>query len=707
MAAAGIARQHTTRNEPHQNGVAERANRTLAEGATSMLTEAHFPASFWGHAVSAFVHTHNRSPTVANSDNVPYTMLYGKKPDISYFRVFGCTAYVHVQKDQRKGLAPHTQKCVFIAYPSEYKGWTCYNPVTRKSIISKSVVFDERSFPGLRQTSESVPVPIPLPESLVKMDLPEQVGDDPRPVGVVPPTPSSTSSTPLVQPFLPSHSPSPPPAPAPRVPPTRQQPPDSTYVPPRAQGPVPELDTQRRNPRRTSRDHPPRQWWIVPKLAPRQDVVHEEEEERSDEEVESICDPEPDQPASAASAVDYFSLPEALEFAHFVAIERAEKVAAHDTHPKTYAEAMTRPDADEYHKAACKEIHSLVKNGTWELAKLPLGRKAIGVCWVFVVKRKADGSVDRYKARLVAQGYSQRPGFDFTETFAPTAKWAALRTILAIAAIEDYEIESVDISSAFLNGEIDHEIYIRQPEGFTQGDPDDVLRLFKGLYGLHQSGNLWYKKLDEVLVEIGFAKVRCDNSIWVYRRDDMHIIIPVFVDDMTLVGNDKAKIQHVKDKLRKRFKLRDLGPISFLLGVSIERDRAKQTLKLGQRQYILDLLERYNFSDCNPVVTPLDVSIKLDKSGAPSTRKEIEEMRSVPYIHAVGSLMYLAISTRPDIAYAVSLLGCFSANPGVVHWKAVKHLFRYLKGTLDLKLTFAPCETPNGERFVTYSDAHC
>ena len=138
-------------------------------------------------------------------------------------------------------------------------------------------------------------------------------------------------------------------------------------------------------------------------------------------------------------------------------------------------------------------------NGTWELAKLPPGRKAIGCRWVFIIKKKADGSIERYRGRVVAKGFAQRPGFDYTETFAPTAKWASLRAIFAIAALEDMELESIDISSAFLNGELEEDVYMEQPEGFHQGSPDDYLKLLKGMYGLKQSGRIWHEKLEKEL----------------------------------------------------------------------------------------------------------------------------------------------------------------------------------------------------------------
>src|SRR5215471_12011740 len=350
-----------------------------------------------------------------------------------------------------------------------------------------------------------------------------------------------------------------------------------------------------------------------------------------------------------------------------------------------------------------EEIQSLIANKTWKLAKLPPGRKAIGSRWVFVIKRKADGSIERYKGRLVAKGYAQRPGFDYTETFAPTAKWAALRAILAMAALEDMELESIDISSAFLNGELEEEVYMEQPEGFHQGAYDEFLQLLKGIYGLKQAGRIWHKKLDKELQDMGFIKVQCDHSVWVFQRHGTKVIIPVFVDDMTIASKSKEMIQSVKEELKRRFKLRDLGPTSFLLGVAIERDRSNRTLRLSQSQYILDLLARYNHSDCVPVSTSMDPSCRLSKDQAPSTPEEVEHMKSIPYIHAVGSLMYLAVSTRPDISYAVGVLARFNSNPGEAHWKVVQHLFKYLKGTINYQLTYAPIY--NSELFVTYSDA--
>jgi len=201
---------------------------------------------------------------------------------------------------------------------------------------------------------------------------------------------------------------------------------------------------------------------------------------------------------SSGQYTDYITYDEALEFA-FDGMERASKAStSKDKEPNTFKEAMKRPEAERnaWFQAATEEIQSLVENGTFELVELPRGRKAIGCRWVFKVKRNADGSIERYKARAVGLGYNQRPGFDFTDTYAPTPKWASLRAVLAITALEDLELESVDISSAFLNGVLDEEVYMKQPPGFEQGGPEYVWRLKKSLYGLKQAGRCWHEKLN-------------------------------------------------------------------------------------------------------------------------------------------------------------------------------------------------------------------
>ncbi|KAI5116503.1 hypothetical protein M0805_000605 [Coniferiporia weirii] len=319
------------------------------------------------------------------------------------------------------------------------------------------------------------------------------------------------------------------------------------------------------------------------------------------------------------------------------------------------------PDSAKWIQAASEEIQALIQNGTWMVEQLPEGRKAVGCRWVFKLKWKADGSIDQYKARLVAK------------------------------ALEDLCLFSINISNAFLNGDMEHEVYMDLPEGYKQHGLEDALsgyalKLVKVLYGLKQAGWQWHHKLNSALLSMGFAKVSVDHAIWVYRRGDVRVIVPAYVDDMVIATKTEAKAEEVIEELGKHFKLRNLGLTSFLLGVQIEHTRAKRQLTLSQRQYALDVLEQYNMLDCVPVTTPMDANAQLSKEQSPKTQANINAMKVYPYSQLVSSLMYLAICTRPDIAYAVGVLGRFSSNPGQAHWRAAKHLLRYLKGMVDFKL---------------------
>jgi hypothetical protein len=406
----------------------------------------------------------------------------------------------------------------------------------------------------------------------------------------------------------------------------------------------------------------------------------------------------------ASDSGEILELTDAYEAAFAVAALKANGTS-NAPEPKSFRQAMSGPDADNWYEAAAIEMQVHLDNGTWELVKLPASQKVIGSKWVFKIKRNANGSIKRYKARVVAQGFSQRPGVDFTETFAPTTKWAALRSIFALAAFEDLELESVNISNAYLNGKLkDVKVYMKQPEGFEVKDSSWAAKLQKGLYGMKQGGCCWYKKLDQVLQSKGFRRLRSDASIFVWEDADSKVIVPVFVDNITLASKSKPKIQMLKTMLAKHFKLCNLGASKQLLGVEILRNRAKGELGLTQCSYARDILARFGLSDCRPVSTPLDPGTRLDASLAPSTPAEVAFMRTVDYVGAVGALMYLAIVTRPDISYAVGVLCRFMANPGPEHWKVAKHLLRYVAGTIDFCLLYKL--DPNVPHlFRTYSDA--
>jgi hypothetical protein len=357
------------------------------------------------------------------------------------------------------------------------------------------------------------------------------------------------------------------------------------------------------------------------------------------------------------------------------------------------------------------EIEAHLENGTWELAQLPPGRRAIGSCWIFKIKRKPDGSIDKYKGRLVAQGFSQIRGIHYDEVFASTARMAAMRTVIMIAAAEDLELESVNISTAFLNGDIDAEVYMKIPEGFeVDGEPDLgedpkrwVVRLLKGLYGIKQGPRIWALKLHSVLTSIGFERTTCDYSVYVYRRGDVRIMLPIHVDDLLLASNSKSALRDVKKELASHFKIHDQGPVTSILGMKVERDRKARTISLSQPGYIESILQDFGMADCNPALTPMEENLKLSVKMSPATPEARMGMKPIPYRELVGKLLYLAVATRPDIAYAVGVLCRFVENLGPDHWHAAKRVLRYLKGTVPLRLVYSASSSPNS--FVTYSDA--
>ena len=300
--------------------------------------------------------------------------------------------------------------------------------------------------------------------------------------------------------------------------------------------------------------------------------------------------------------------------------------AAHDLDPQSYKQALRRSDAQLWQQAAKLEMDNHISNGTWELVDLPPGAKCISSGWVFRVKRTADGSIERYKARLVAKGYSQRPGFDYTEVFAPTFRYAAIRTIIALAAINDLHLRSIDISHAFINGDLEETIYMRQAEGFHTGSPNQVYRLRKSLYGLKQATRQWNKKLHDALASMGFKRLKSDRSIYIFLRGEVCIIIPVFIEDITFASSNSAAIDSAIKELASHVRLRDLGPTTFLLGVEIIRDRSKCQISLSQRQYIVDALDHFGMSDCNPICTPMDPGVHLLSSMSPQTPEERKSM---------------------------------------------------------------------------------
>ena len=358
--------------------------------------------------------------------------------------------------------------------------------------------------------------------------------------------------------------------------------------------------------------------------------------------------------------------------------------------PPSLAAAKKSPDWPAWEKAIYEELELLKAAGTWEIADAPEGANIVGSKWVFRAKKDAAGVVVRYKARLVAQGFSQIPGVDYFDTFAPVARLASIRTVLAIAAAENLEVHQIDIKGAYLNGKLTENevIYMKQPPGYpVSSNSNQVLRLLKSLYGLKQAGRRWYQRLVQIMEALGFKRCDVDQAVFYRRKGATLIIVLVHVDDCTIAGTSITLILRFKIEIAKFVTITDLGELHWILGIEVKRVRENRQIHLSQRSYIESMLRRYGFDDIKPVSLPMETSIRLTSAQSPSTTQEIAHMRNIPYHEAVGSLMYASLGTRPDITYAVQTVSRFSKNPGPAHWEAVKRIFRYLKGTKELWLT--------------------
>jgi len=364
--------------------------------------------------------------------------------------------------------------------------------------------------------------------------------------------------------------------------------------------------------------------------------------------------------------------------------------------PRTYAQAMARTDAAEWEVACEAERRAFERMGVYEVVPRPKGRKVVGSKWVFRIKRGPDGEIQKYKARVVAQGFTQIEGIDYDETFAPVAKFASLRVILALAAEHNLEVQQMDVKSAYLNGNLQEEIFMEAPPGFEVPE-GMVLRLVKAVYGTKQGGRVWYEEIREKLGAMEYRRTEADHAVFTRTRGDKLDIIALYVDDITIVSKDMETINQDKAALGESYEMTDLGDISWILGMHITRDRDAGWIAVSQQKYIEEILERFGKSDARPISTPTLANEHLIKLTSP-------EINVRSYQSAIGALMYPMLGTRPDLAYTVAALGRHSATPGVDHQRALDRALRYLRATSDWQLIFQR-GAPGGTTLHGFVDA--
>jgi len=582
----GIRTELSNPYTPQQNGCAERKNRYLTEMTRCMLKDSGLPQKYWGEAVITANHLQNRLP-VEGRELTPYETWNKRKPDLSYIKRFGSTAYVAVPKEKRQKLDDKATKLTFVGYENGTKGYRLLDVTTDKIQISRDVIFSEGD-------------PHPSKEIWCEVELSEKH-----------PTRSEHEN------MTESH--------------TDTEVTDSNQ----------EVNPTEANVRRSERRN---------KGKP----------------------------------------PERL-------IEEINKVTTDESEPKSYKEATSKRHEEQWCKAMDDEMKSLKENGTWILTELPKNKTAIGSKWVYKLKKDEEGNVTRHKARLVAQGYSQKYGDDYDEVFAPVAKPTTLRTILTIAGLKGMTVKHYDIETAYLNGDLSHEVYMKQPEGYHEGGTEVVCRLKKNLYGLKQGANEWNKKLNDILVKNQYKRSDNDPCLYSKQNKGEWIYISIHVDDLIVATTNESMLSQFEEEMSKKLIMKNLGNLKYYLGIHFERDDQGIFL-LHQKNYIESKLEKFNLTDSKPSHIPVDPGYQK------RTEVQVEAKNKDIYRSAIGALNYLATNSRPDISVGTSILSRHVNDPKESDWVEVKRIYRYLKYTIDKKLKLGNMDVTK-EQLIGYVDA--
>lgn len=366
-------------------------------------------------------------------------------------------------------------------------------------------------------------------------------------------------------------------------------------------------------------------------------------------------------------------------------------LAVHDE-PGSYEQAMESINRKQWEQAMDEEYDSLIKNRTWNLVNPPSDQKVIDNRWVFKLKQRPDGSIDRYKARLVVRGFTQERGIDYQETFSPVVKFTSIRAILALAASRHMSLKQFDVKTAFLNGVLEETVYMSQPTGYDDNS-GRVCKLDKSLYGLKQASRCWNKRFTDFIGRFKFKASESDPCVFVYNGADGLMILAIYVDDGLIAAENEKAISPVIEHLRKEFEVK-VSNLECFLGLEVDQ-RADGSIHVNQRGYANRVLQRFGMADCNAVATPSDSAQNLGDFEADG---EVE----FPYREAVGSLMYLSVGTRPDITFAVGNVSRYLEKPSAAHVNAVRRILKYIKGTSDMGIRF---KGDDDLEFSGYSDA--
>ncbi|KAE8976205.1 Retrovirus-related Pol polyprotein from transposon TNT 1-94 [Phytophthora fragariae] len=594
--------------------------------ARCMLNYEGIGKKWWAEAVNTAAWIINRILNIVNV-KTPYEIVYQKKPQLKNLKVFGALDYGHIPDEKRRKLDAKTFKCRFVGYEDGVKGYRVPNMGTGQVKILRTVKFMEITSMG---------------------DFMTEVEGDDKDENVAAPhatAPSHGQSQTLTI--------------------------FNDEVVPRQH----EVTTETA---------------IVP--APSHSVIIRSRTRH----IEETTDPEEAEgrkkqivaPFAIGTKRQKVSQARIKPRDELLATEGGQLMAATEEVPKTYAEATTRQDQDEWKKAIASELKSLIVNKTWKLVPKPAHQRPIGCRW----------------------GYSQRHGIDYEETYSPVAYLNSIRAMLAKCSAEGMEIEQCDVDTAFLYGKLEEEIYMELPEGLrellelaeAEGEDDVVCMLPQSLYGLKQALRVWNETIDKHLKSMGFEPADADPCVYTRGEGEDECIVCLYVDDMLIASRQKAVIASVKAGIAEKFRIKDLGRARFILGIEIDYDMERRTLGISQKSYTESIIKKFGQENAKTCLTPLEPGVQMTKADESQTEEDKAKMKSKPYRSLVGNLMYLACGTRPDVSVAVAKLSRFLENPGEKHWDAGIKVVRYLLKTKDVRILY---DGLLGTQLEAYSDA--
>ena len=645
LASKGIKHELTTPYTPEQNGLAERKNRTVMEMVRTMFYGTKVPLSLWPEVVEYATYILNRTPAKRTADSTitPHEYWTGYKPDASYYRIFGCVGYFQIPKELRTKLDFKSCTGYFIGLCETRKAWKLWSPSLRRVIYSRNVEFNEHLFSN--ETGENL--------SMTYTNIFEEYEQLRKKRKVL-----EESSDQFISEILNDKE-------------DIEQ--ESLHCQKKTK--LNNDDEEENNVVNISE--------LLDNKMMSDDETHLENKAFSNEFEISINKPENED--EFKEYLDHSILQGNNDsIANFVFMA----LALTDAEPQSIAQAKKLADWNKWQEALNEEYKSLLSNGTYEITDKPKDRKVVKCKWVLKKKYDSNGKVERYKARLVAKGFTQTKGIDYNATFAPVVKFNTLRILLSLAAYHDWNLHNMDFVTAFLNGDLDEEIYMEQPEGFVvPGQEHRVVKLKKALYGLKQAPRQWNLKLHKFLIEQKFVQSKLDHALYYKFENCKRTYIAIYVDDLLITGDDSDTIKIIKDQMAKHFKIKDLGELTRIIGLEVKRNREKRTIHISQGAYVRKLLERFGMKDCKSIDTPEDCNKRLCKLGFEGvcTKGDVDATK---YSSAVGALIFLVIGSRGDIAHAVSTLSRYMSSPKHDHWIAVKRVFRYLQGTQNAGITY-------------------